>query len=89
MEDESVEIIQRAWVNELKRGNDLTAELLRLQKDWKHALRQGMVTGLGGVLGATLLVSLLLSVLKPFERLEMFKPSLERIAEQLERRPAK
>ncbi|MEQ1934576.1 MAG: hypothetical protein ABL962_11990 [Fimbriimonadaceae bacterium] len=89
MENENVEALQTEWLKELKRGNDLTAELLRVQKDWKHALRQGMIAGLGGAIGATLLVSFMLSLLKPFQRLEVFKPSLERIAEQLERRPAK
>ncbi len=46
-----------------------------------------MFAGLGGAVGATILVSLLLSALKPLQGLEVFKPSLERIAEQLERRP--
>ncbi|MCW5940806.1 MAG: hypothetical protein KIS66_01150 [Fimbriimonadaceae bacterium] len=72
------------WLAEMKRGNDLTAELIRFHKDWRFALRNGLLAGLGGVIGATLLVSLLLWMVQPLKRLEMLKPTLDRIAEQLE-----
>ena len=81
--------IQTDLLRELKRSNELIATFVRNQTSWKLALRQGMVVGLGGVLGATLLVSLLIAMLQPFKRLEILKPTLDRIAQELERRPAK
>ena len=74
-------------LEELRRTNDLLAQLVRTHRDWKLQLRQGLLTGLGGVIGATLLVSLLLWILKPFSGLDALKPTLENISNQLERRP--
>lgn len=85
MESDHLDSIQAEWISELRRGNDLTAELIQIQKDWKHAIRQGVLAGLGGVLGATIVVSVLLSALKPFERLTVLKPTLEKISQQLEK----
>ena len=63
--------------------------LVANQLNWKLALRQGIVAGLGGVLGATILVSILVAILQPFKRVEILKPTLDRIASELERRPSK
>ncbi len=76
-------------MDELHRGNELMAELVRNQKDWRIAFRNGLLAGLGGVIGATVLVSTLVWIMKPLQRLEVFKPTLERIAQELERRPRK
>lgn len=89
MESDDVENLQKSLVAELRRGNELTIQLIRNQRDWKLALRQGLLAGFGGVVGATLLVSLLITVLKPFEQLTVLKPALERIAESLERKPGR
>lgn len=74
---------------ELKRSNELTANLIRVQTDWRLSLRNGLLTGLGGVIGATVLVSLLIWALQPLKRLEILKEPLDRIAQQLERTPKK
>ena len=70
---------------ELAKTNQLLQITLDQRRDWKLAMRQGLLTGLGSVLGATLLVSALLWAMQPLKRLEMFKPTLDRIADQLER----
>lgn len=80
--------VDEIWFDELKRGNDLTAELVRLQKDWKLALRQGMLTGLGSAVGATILFSILLWIFQPLKKLEVIRPTLDRIAHELESRPS-
>lgn len=72
-------------LQELRRTNELLARMIKVHTDWKVQLRQGLLTGLGGVLGATLLVSLLLWVLKPFEGLDALKPTLDNISKQLQR----
>ncbi len=66
----------------MDRNNELLERLLVQGRDWKLALRNGLVAGVGGVLGATLVISLLLSVLKPFKSVA---PWLDRITEAIER----
>lgn len=56
-----------------------------MQTDWRMALRQGLMTGLGSVIGATLLVSVLIWVIQPLKRLDALKPTLEEISRQLGR----
>ena len=79
------ESVQRALLAELQRSNALTAELIRVHKDWRLSLRQGLLTGLGGVIGATVLVSLLIWAIQPLKQLQPLKDPLDRIAAQLER----
>jgi hypothetical protein len=76
-------------VAELRRLNDLTAQLIRGQRSWGLSLRQGLLMGLGGAVGATVLVSVLIWMLQPLKRLEVFKPTLDRIARELEHKPTK
>ena len=53
------------------------------------AVRNGMLAGLGGVLGATVVVGLLIAFLRPFERLNYVGPTLERLTRQLEKNDRK
>jgi hypothetical protein len=89
MEQNQDEFLTQEYLIELRRGNDLTAELIKIQRDWRFALRNGLLGGLGGVLGATVLVSLLVWILQPLKQLEFLKPSLDKIGQELERRPVK
>lgn len=72
-------------VQELRRNSDLTAELIRVHKDWRISLRNGLAAGLGTAIGATVLVSLLVWMLQPFQRLDVLKPSLDRLTQELQR----
>ncbi len=74
-------------LQEMRRNNELMARLIHVHSDWRLALRQGLFTGLGGILGATLLVSLLVWVIQPLKRLDALKPTLDNISRQLERGP--
>ena len=60
----------------------LTSEISRLaaqQRDWKISLRNGLLAGLGGVLGATVLVSLIVYFLQPFKKVEAIGSMLDRL----------
>jgi hypothetical protein len=74
-------------VRQLEVTNRTLDKLIAVQSDWRLALRMGLISGLGTVLGATVLVSLVVWALQPLKRLEFLKPSLDRIAQQLERNP--
>ena len=56
-----------------------------MQRDWKLSLRNGLLAGLGGVIGATVIVSILISIMQPFKRLERVGPLIERLDDTLSR----
>ncbi|MCC7435228.1 MAG: hypothetical protein IT363_11125 [Methanoregulaceae archaeon] len=66
--------------------NALLAQHLALAQNWKIRLRNGLLSGLAGVLGATLLVSLFMGVLKPLQGLSRLAPILDRLERELEQR---
>lgn len=74
---------------ELKQANLLLAKYVYNQRSWKLAFRQGLLTGLGATVGATLLVSLLLWILQPLKHLEFLKQPLDKISQELEKRPSR
>lgn len=55
------------------------------QRDWRLPFRNGVLAGLGGVLGATIVVSLIVYVLQPFKQFEAFGPMIERLDRTLQR----
>lgn len=60
----------------------LSAQLDRqttMLKDWKFHLRNGVLAGLGGVVGATVVVSILVYVLQPFKQVQALGPMIERL----------
>ncbi len=71
-------------IEQTKRHNELLERHITLLSGWKVPLRNGLITGVATVVGATVLVSLLVWTLKPFER---FVPAIEQISEQLENPP--
>lgn len=76
-------------IAQLNQTNLLLAKYVYNQRSWKLALRQGLLTGLGATLGATVLVSLALWILQPLKHLDFLKQPLDKIGQELERRPSK
>jgi hypothetical protein len=56
---------------------------LEQQRSWRLALRNGLLAGLGGLLGATVVVSILVAVMQPFRRLEAIGPMIDRLDDSL------
>lgn len=52
-------------LDELRHTNELLSEQIRIQKNWRIALRNGVIGGLGGVLGATVVAAALFALLRP------------------------
>lgn len=71
---------------ELSRSNELLQQHIRQHRDWRLALRNGIASGFGALIGATVLVSLLLWLLRPFEEIKLLRPALERLATDIEKR---
>ncbi len=60
----------------------LSAQLDRqttMLQDWKFHLRNGVLAGLGGVVGATVVVSIFVYVLQPFKQVQTLGPMIERL----------
>lgn len=77
--------------DDLKRLNELLERQNRLEErrlDWKTSLRHGLLVGLGSVIGATILVSLFVWLLRPFQRVDFIRPAVERVLDDLDRERA-
>ncbi len=57
----------------------------KLDGDWRVLLWRGLLVGFGGVIGATLVVSIAIKLIQPFESFEGLKPTLERLTDELKR----
>ena len=73
--DESPQELITAILNLSK----LMERQLDQQRDWKLSLRNGLLAGLGGVIGATVVVSLIITITQPFRRLEAIGPMIDRL----------
>ncbi len=69
-------------VAQLKRQNELLERQIAVLTSWKIPLRNGLLAGLAGAVGVSLLVGILTTVLKPFEHIA---PWLERVTNALEK----
>jgi hypothetical protein len=72
-----------AWAADLAaqvaRANSLLERRIELALDWRIALRNGMIAGFGGVLGATIVVSIAFAALRPLQSIERLGPILQRL----------
>jgi hypothetical protein len=69
---------------------DLSAQLDRLNKNlerdiaaresWKLALRNGFIAAVGGAIGTTIVLTIVVRVLQPYIHLATIRPSIERQA---------
>lgn len=70
----------------LEEHNALLTRQLAYAQNWRIILRNGIIAGLGGVLGATLVVSVLMGVLRPLQGLDRLGPILERLEQDIKKR---
>ena len=80
---------QRENNGETKISERLEAAVLKFEQAVNPPLMRrfinGVVTGFGTVIGATILVSLAVWMLKPLMKIEALSPALDRIADAVER----
>lgn len=79
--------MDEALTKALNRHSDLLERQIRLSLDWRITFRNALLAGAGGVIGAALIGSLMIWILKPFESIGPLKPTLDRIARALEKHP--
>jgi hypothetical protein len=81
--DQSVE--SEAFISAVRQLTLAVNQQVDNQRSWKLIFRNGVVAGLGGVLGATVVLSLLLYILQPLKRIEALNPTMERLDNTLKR----
>jgi hypothetical protein len=69
--------------------NDLLAQFVKNQTNLKSRLMAGLWTGLGTVIGATVIVSGLVLALKPLANFKWISPVVKNVIDELEKRPMK
>ena len=72
----------------LDRQNKLLDAYVKNQSSFKGRFIAGLWTGLGTVLGATVLVSMLILMLKPLSKVDWISPIVNRVIDALESRSA-
>lgn len=80
----SANALLRELIDKVEQQNNLLQQQLTNQRSVRERVLAGLWTGLGTVLGATVLVSLLIYGLKPLSRVEWISPIVSKIVEDLE-----
>ena len=71
----------------IDRQNTIMASFLRSQTSFRMRLIAGLWTGLGTVLGATVVVSGIILLLKPLSKIDWISPIVDKVISALENRP--
>ncbi len=70
----------------MEKQNEIMAAYLKNQSTFRARFVAGLWTGFGTVLGATVLVSLLILLLKPLSHVDFISPIVNRVIDALETR---
>jgi hypothetical protein len=66
----------------------MNTQVLERLNDWRRIFFRGVIAGFGGLVGATILISLMFTVLEPLKGFRGLGPAIDRLADQLESQPA-
>ncbi len=69
----------------MRENNLLIRRQIKDNNNWTMILLRGMVMGLGAAIGATVILSLAVWMLRPLQGIEPIKPAVERLVDTLEK----
>ncbi len=72
----------------LKEQNLYLKKLISVNRSFTSLLYQGIVRGLGIALGATLIFSLIITLLRPLAKIDFIQPIADEIINRLDSKPA-
>ena len=75
-------------IDRLIEAVEKNTQVLQRFNDLRRVFLRGVIAGLGGIVGATILISLLFTVLEPLKGFRGIGPAIERLADELDRQPA-
>lgn len=58
----------------------------RARGSWRIAMRTGLVAAIGGLLGTTILLAVLVRLLSPLEQISSLKPAIQGLTDRIERK---
>jgi len=74
-------------IDRLIEAVEKNTQVLQRFNDLRRVFLRGVIAGLGGIVGATILISLLFTVLEPLKGFRGIGPAIERLADELDRQP--
>jgi hypothetical protein len=78
--------LARQLTEALRANNELMERQLKFGNNWRVQVRNGLVQGFSFAVGASVLVSGLIWVLKPLQGIEALKEPIETLSQELQRR---
>ncbi|QYK54273.1 MAG: hypothetical protein KF824_05090 [Fimbriimonadaceae bacterium] len=78
------------WAKELaeqiRQQNILLEKQLKFGRNWRVQVRNGLVQGFSFAVGASILVSTIIWLIKPLKGIEALRPAIEQLSQDLQRR---
>jgi hypothetical protein len=75
-------------IDRLIEAVEKNTQVLQRFNDLRRVFLRGVIAGFGGIVGATILISLMFTVLEPLKGFRGLGPAIDRLADQLESQPA-
>ncbi|MBX3114518.1 MAG: hypothetical protein KF836_08125 [Fimbriimonadaceae bacterium] len=78
------------WAKELaeqiRQQNILLEKQLKFGRNWRVQMRNGLIQGFSFAVGASILVSTIIWLIKPLKGIEALRPAIEQLSQDLQRR---
>ena len=78
--------LARQLTEALRANNEVLERQLKFGNNWRVQVRNGLIQGFSFAVGASILVSTLLWILKPLKSIEGLKAPIEQLSQDLQRR---
>jgi len=73
-------------VEQIRQQNVLMEKQLRFARNWRVQMRNGLIQGISFAVGASILVSAIIWLIKPLRGIEALRPAIEQLSDELQRR---
>jgi hypothetical protein len=74
-------------IEAVEKNTQVLERSCRVTNDWKRVFFRAVVAGFGGLIGATIVISLMFTVLEPLKGFRGLGPAIDRLADKLESQP--
>lgn len=85
-EEPEVKDWTKELVEQIRQQNVLMEKQLRFARNWRVQMRNGLIQGISFAVGASILVSAIIWLIKPLRGIEALRPAIEQLSDELQRR---